>query len=79
MITKNSTFGERLREFREDRKMSQLELSERAGMSNATLVRYENDLSEPKLAIAVRLAEVLETDLEFLIPDNWRTRKEIDE
>jgi transcriptional regulator with XRE-family HTH domain len=55
------TIGERLREARERRFLTQSELGQQAGLQIATISRIENDHHEgrPRLATIRRLAEAL--------------------
>lgn len=56
-----STIGDRLREAREQRFMTQSELSAKAGIQIATISRIENNRQEsrPRLTTVRKLAEVL--------------------
>ena len=76
MITPEMTFGQRLKEFREDRELTQAELAKLTHVSSTTIANYEQDRAEPKLAIAVALADALEMDIEYLIPEYWHLIKE---
>lgn len=75
-ITKDLTFGQRLNAFRKDRKITQLKLAEQSGISAHTIAAYEQDRAEPKFALAVALADALEVDIEYLIPEYWHIKKE---
>lgn len=63
------TLGERIKELRKNKKMTQRQLAEVAGIDFTYLSKIENDRLEhsPSLKALQRLAEVLEADeLEFL-------------
>lgn len=77
MTIQNMTFGQKLKAFRKDRKITQLKLSEQSGISPNTIAAYEQDRAEPKFALAVALADALEVDVEYLIPEYWHIKKEI--
>ena len=49
----------RLREVRESKLLTQVELAERAGLSEATIVRIEAAQHEPRISTIRRLAEAL--------------------
>jgi transcriptional regulator with XRE-family HTH domain len=70
------TFGQRLRRLRDDRYLSQAELSERAGIARAGLSRLENDQTVPIQRTIRRLAEALGIDPHQLIrPEELRARR----
>ena len=60
-------FGDRVREARIERGMTQKELSDITGISKRALVNYENNISLPKSNDTyIRLAQALDVDLEVL-------------
>lgn len=75
-ITKDMTFGQRLRAFRKDRDMTVARLSKKSHVGERTIWSYEYDECEPKFALAVALADALEVDVEYLIPEYWHIKKE---
>ena len=56
------TFGQRLRQLRERRRLSQRALAEQVGVSRETITRLEADRLEPKTGLAMRLEQALEAD-----------------
>jgi DNA-binding XRE family transcriptional regulator len=56
--------------------MTQLKLAELSHISDHTIRAYENERAEPKFALAVALADALEVDIEYLIPEYWHIKKE---
>ena len=52
--------GERLRELRARRYLTQRELADRAGVSPATIAKLETDVAEPRPSTIRKLAEALE-------------------
>lgn len=60
-------FPKRLRELRKKRKYSQVELSELCEMSENIVNYYENGRIEPKASSLIKLADVLETSVDYLL------------
>lgn len=58
-----------LREFRLSKKWTRKVLSEKAQVSTASIVRYENGTRTPPIDAAFRLARALEITMEQLIDD----------
>lgn len=56
-----------LRNIREARKMSQVELSRRSNVNRVNISQYETCVRNPNLTTAQRLAEVLGVTIEELI------------
>lgn len=59
-------FAERLKQVREKRGMSQLQLGVRCGASYQQICAYERGANLPKLDRLVTLAEVLDCSADFL-------------
>lgn len=60
------SIGERIAELREKENMSQGELAEALEVTRQAVSKWENDLSCPDTLNLIRLAEVLDSDLEYL-------------
>lgn len=60
------SIGERIATLRIQRKVSQTQLAEAMEVSRQAVSKWENDLSTPDPAKMIRLADVLDTDLEYL-------------
>jgi transcriptional regulator with XRE-family HTH domain len=60
-------FGERLKELRNNKKMSQSELAELAGLHYTQIGRYEKNKSLPSSDILKKLADVFSVSIDFLI------------
>lgn len=60
-------FGFRLRQLRENHKLSRDALAKKIGVSKETIYRYENNLQNPSLDRAKDLAVVLNTSLDYLV------------
>ena len=56
----------RVKEFRKELGMSQLELAKDIGVSRQTINMIENDKYNPTLALCLNLARTLQTDLNNL-------------
>ena len=60
------SIGERITKLRTDRNISQKQLAAAMEVSRQAVSKWENDLSTPDPAKMIRLADVLDTDLEYL-------------
>ncbi|MBE6047301.1 MAG: helix-turn-helix transcriptional regulator [Clostridium sp.] len=61
------TIGEKILILREQLNMKQKELANLAGVTEATLSRYENNKREPRGEIVTRLAKVLNVSTDYLL------------
>lgn len=59
----------RVKEFRKEKKMSQLELAKSIGVSRQTINMIENNKYNPTLELCINLAKTLDTDLNALFWD----------
>lgn len=62
-----STFGERLRELREEKELSQKVLAEKLGVSNVTLNRWENNNQMPDGKMQLYLAKFFNVSSYWLL------------
>ena len=60
------SLGDRISELRTAADMSQLELSRQMEVSRQAVSKWESDQSSPDASNLIRLAEVLDTDIEYL-------------
>ena len=60
------SIGERIAELRENENISQGELADALEVSRQAVSKWENDLSCPDTLNLIRLAEVLDSDVEYL-------------
>lgn len=60
------SIGERIIELRKIQNMSQGQLAEALSVSRQAVSKWENDLSAPDSLKMIKLAEVLDTDIEYL-------------
>lgn len=58
-----------VREYRKRQKLSQMALAEKIGVARQTINLIENDKYNPSLDLCLKLAKVLETDLNSLFWD----------
>lgn len=58
--------GERISELRKEQNISQVQLADMLSVSRQAVSKWENDLSVPDSSKMIRLAEVLDTDIEYL-------------
>ena len=63
---KGITIGERIRLKREKNNLSQEQLAERIGVSQMMVSYYERDFKPLSFEMAIRIARVLETSLDYL-------------
>ena len=60
------SIGERISELRTEQNISQNQLAKAMEVSRQAVSKWENDLSIPDPAKLIRLADVLDTDVEYL-------------
>ncbi len=60
-------FAQRLKEIRDERGLSQEEVGRMAGLSKATISKYESANHPPKLLHAISIAEALHVAFSYLI------------
>ena len=61
-----SAIGDRLRQARKARRVSQLELAGRTGVAHSTVVRIERGQSNPTIETVEKVAEALGVDPKWL-------------
>ena len=61
------SIGDRIKFLRESLDLRQKDLADKAGITEASLSRYENNLREPKGEIVSRLAKALNVSNDFLL------------
>lgn len=59
--------GERLRQVRRERQLTQDELAERLGFGQSQMNKYENGKSDPTAEVVVRLAKELNVTTDWLL------------
>lgn len=63
----NTNIGTKIQKLRESLNLTQKELADKVGITDATLSRYENNKREPKAEILARMAKVLNVTTDYLI------------
>ena len=63
------SFGNRLREARANKGLSQKKLAEMVGVANTAISNYEKDISFPNTSILYKLFSALDCDANFLFQD----------
>lgn len=59
-------FGQRLKELRTERKLTQNALAEVMGVSGNTIYAWETDKQEPSMSSLLKLSEFFEVSLDYL-------------
>ncbi|MFJ8224979.1 helix-turn-helix transcriptional regulator [Streptomyces griseus] len=67
VLPRRQQIGRRLRELREDRGLTQIQLAERAGMDHKTVHRIEYAISDPSLSMLLGLADAIGVPLAELV------------
>lgn len=62
----NMSIGERITELRKERNLSQGQLAQAMDVSRQAVSKWENDLSSPDSLRLIKLADLLDTDVEYL-------------
>lgn len=60
------SIGERISTLRKERNLSQGQLAEAVGVTRQAVSKWENDLSVPDSMKIIYLADILDTDIEYL-------------
>ena len=63
------SFGDRLKESRENLGLNQTQLGEMVGVGNTTISNYEKGISFPNVDFLYKLFEALDVDPNFLFQD----------
>jgi transcriptional regulator with XRE-family HTH domain len=69
-VSKQETFGQRLRRFRETRGLTQTELAQAVHSSQRAICSYEQDRTEPPLVVLPQIAAALNVSLDQLMGRN---------
>lgn len=60
-------FGERLKELRKEKNLTQAQLGELLNTSHATINRYEKNIHEPDLDTINKLADIFDVSVDYLL------------
>lgn len=63
------SLNSRIKERREQLKMTRAELAAKIGVTSSAIANYENDISSPKIELLYRLFQALECDANYLYQD----------
>lgn len=61
------TMGKQLKQLREDSGLTQPELAEKLGITQAMVTRIENDTKTPSLPLTIQIADVFDCSLDQLV------------
>ena len=67
MIMLNYKLHEQIQVLRKARKMSQVELGKRLGVSKQSICNWENDNAQPSIEMLMRLATVFDVSTDYLL------------
>lgn len=62
-----NTFAEKLKELREEKKLSQRTLAKDLGFSQAAIARWENNLQIPNIDVAIIVAKYFNVSTDYLL------------
>lgn len=63
----NNSFGDRLKQLRKSKKLTQVQVSEMIDVQQGTYSRWENGTLEPNLEAVVKLAKLFDTTTDYLL------------
>ena len=66
--------GERLKELREEKQISQKELSNKTGITQASIARYELNITEPKATEIKKLSEFFNKTSDYIFEHSQHGR-----
>lgn len=66
MAKNNTKFSARLKELRDEKGVSMIELARAIGVSDAAVCKWENGVAEPKLSYIIRLAEYFDCSVDYI-------------
>lgn len=61
-----NSFGERLKELRQEKGIGQVELAKKIGVSKGIISLWENSLREPTLSNLIALSDFFEVSLDYI-------------
>lgn len=69
--------GQRIRDLRKQKRMSQTELAKSAGVSQTTVTAWETGKAEPSSSAVARLADIFNVTTDYLLgrPNKQETKK----
>ena len=67
------SINSRIKERREELKMSRQELADKIGVTPSAIANYENGVSSPKIELLYKLFDVLQCDANYLYQDEMKS------
>lgn len=77
MKIEQTMFIRRLTELMEEKDLTQIELANQVGITNVTISRYLSGERKPRIEIVTKLAEVLNTTVDYLLGYKTNTSKNL--
>lgn len=77
MKIEQTMFIRRLTELMEEKDLTQIELANQVGITNVTISRYLSGERKPRIEIVTKLAEVLNTTVDYLLGYETKTSKNL--
>lgn len=74
-VAGNETFGQRLRQLRKNKGLTQVNLAEQVSSSQRAICSYEQDRTDPPLSLIPKLADTLDVTVEDLLGLNGKRPK----
>lgn len=62
-----SSYGERLRALRKEKKLSQKELGKQLGLAESTISMYERNERQPDFEIQKKISEIFSVSIDYLV------------
>jgi transcriptional regulator with XRE-family HTH domain len=73
---KSMTFGQRLRQIRENKGITQKELAEKLNVTFQTISKWENSVTEPDISTIKEIAKLLNCSIEQLFNDSEEIKED---
>ena len=61
------TLGNKLKNLREDSDLRQIDVAQKVNLGQVSISKYELDMSEPDLATLVKLADIFNVNIDYLL------------
>ena len=63
----NISFGDRLKDLREEKQIGQVELAKEIGVSKGVISLWENQLREPGMTSLIKIANFFNVSIDYLV------------
>ena len=67
------SFGKKIKELRESKGWNRSELADNIGISHVMVGRYERDETAPSVEVAKKMADALDTSIDYLVGDGTKS------